>query len=260
MKFFIFFRQKGSCIFPMVFALCFVLTSVKVWSSGSVLSGLGSVLQNQGFESWDNNLPQYWFGSASSIAEASVYQSAEAHSGEYSCRLVRTQKGHVRFSSASLALTAGLYRLSYYVKGGGCIRNSYYNGASYASYSDYDTLSNDQQWKYKVYEFELKKDADVQLLYSLCSTDTVGLFIDDVLFENIASNLDDNQLKSPSVWIVPEGLSIDLPELSKLILYDMLGRTIFNEDVEGYKTIALSRGVYLLKIGNRSSAIKLYIP
>jgi|GEM_PF-695693 hypothetical protein len=256
----IFLGQKRSRFLPVALCFCLVLLSVKVKSSEDYVSDSNNLLMNTGFEVWENNLPAHWFGSASSIPETSVYQSTEAHSGVSSCRLVRTQKTHVRFSSAPLELNTGFYKLSYYAKGSGCIRNSFYNGSSYAAYSDYDTLNNQQEWKKKVYEFELKKDAGVQLLFSLCLTDTIGLFVDDVLFESVAADLNQARDCSPLIWTAQGMLGLQLTQMQSLVIYDMLGRIVYKNLVQGTVSIALPRGLYLVKTADQSNPVKLYIP
>ncbi len=260
MSFFIFFGQKRSGFLPVALCLCLVFLSVNVRSSGVYVSESDNLLLNTGFEIWENNLPANWFGSASSIPEASVLQSTEAHSGESSCRLVRTQKSHVRFSSAPLVLSLGAYRFSYYVKGSGCIRNSFYNGSSYAAYSDYDTLNNQQEWTKKVYEIELKKDAEVQLLFSLCLTDSMGLFLDDVLFESIPAGLTQSTECPALIWTAQGLLHLQLPQQQPLVVYDMLGRNVFEKEVQGNLSVPLPRGYYLIKTANQAKPVKVYIP
>ncbi|MDD2559400.1 MAG: hypothetical protein PHE04_01855 [Bacteroidales bacterium] len=260
MSFFISFGQKRSRFLPAALCLCLVLLSVKVSSSEVYVSESDNLLLNTGFEIWEDNMPADWFGSASSIPEASVFKSSEAHSGESSCRLVRTQKSHVRFSSSPMTLSLGAYRFSYYVKGSGCIRNSFYNGSSYATYSDYDTLSNQQEWKKKVYEFELKKDAELQMLFSLCLTDSIGLFIDDVLFESIPADLEHSAESSPLIWSAQGVLKLQSPQQQALVVFDMLGRKVCENIVQGTFSIALPRGFYLVKTENQSKPQKVYIP
>jgi hypothetical protein len=260
MSLFISYGQKRSRFLPAALCLCLFLLSVKVCSSDAFVSETNNLLLNTGFEIWENDLPAYWFGSASSIPEASVFQCSDAHSGESSCRLVRTQKTHVRFSSAPLSLNLGAYRFSYYVKGSGCIRNSFYNGSSYAAYSDYDTLNNQKEWIEKVYEIELKKDVEVQLLFSLCLTDSTGLFIDDVLFESIPAGLNQSGEFSPLIWADQGLLNLQLPDLHALVVYDMLGRKVCEKEVQGNLSIPLPRGYYLIKLADQAKPVKVYIP
>jgi len=260
MSLFISYKQKRGRFLPALLCSCLVFLPVKAHSSNAYLSEANNLLLNTGFEIWENNLPAHWFGSASNIPETSVFQCAEAHSGESSCRLVRTQKTHVRFSSAPLFLNLGNYRLSYYVKGSGCIRNSFYNGSSYAAYSDYDTLSNQQEWMKKVYEFELKKDVEVQLLFSLCLTDSIGLFIDDVLFESIPAGLNRPVEFSPLIRTAQGLLQLQLPKPQSLVVYDMLGRKVCERNVQGDLSIPLSRGYYLIALSGQPKPVKVYIP
>lgn len=231
----------------MPLAVCFVLSSFVL--SVSAQDKIGN-LQNNGFEQWTDTLPTAWMASGSSIEPSSVFLSQDAYSGRYSCRLVRTQKAHVRFNSDSLFLPAGRYQFSYYVKGKGSIRNTYLNGKKYATYSPYDTLQQ-KEWKQIVYAFELKNEASIQMVFSICQTDSNGLWIDETKLESVASALSVPELSIPKIFTREGVLHLDLPSAGRLLVLDVSGRTIINQEVgQGSLEWTLPKGMYLLRFAD----------
>lgn len=217
-------------------------------------------MQNAGFESWQEDLPVSWFGSSSSISKSSVFISSEAYAGIYSCRLLRTQKTHVRFSSESISLTTGNYLLSYYVKGNGCIRNSFYNGTSYAAYSDYDTLAQNT-WKQVEYAFEVKKDANVQLLFSLCQTDTIGLFIDEVQLKSVLSSVTRPMEDMAQIWTSSNGLEIDLLYAREVRIFNTIGQLLYKKVLSsGLNMLPFPSGCYIVRFEEDDFCQKVIVP
>lgn len=218
-------------------------------------------LPNAGLELWQDGRPLYWTGSTGNIPPENLSPSAEAHTGQWACRLVRTQKQHVRWSSSPLSLQAGAYRLEYFVKGQGCLRNTYYSGMSYASYSPYDTVMT-TAWQRVIYTFELKRDLDsLQLIFSLCQTDTGGLYIDDVsLFRELPDSFAPCMGEDCQIRILPGGLkiSLDVPRLVQL--YDLSGHCLISRQVSDAAFFDLPAGFYLLRLPAVGRSLKLLIP
>lgn len=217
-------------------------------------------LPNAGLELWQDSLPLYWTGSTSSIPDEGISPSSDAHSGLWACQLVRTQKQHVRWSSCPLALPSGTYRLDYYVKGHGCLRNSYYSGTSYAPYAPYDTLSADD-WQLKSYAFELKRDMDsLQLIFSLCQTDKAGLFIDDVaLIRVLPDSFTPFHYDEYRIQSLSGGFRLSLASPAQVEVYDLSGHRLLDERVEGIKSFSLPRGFYLLHFPASRHTVKLSV-
>lgn len=223
-------------------------------------------LSNAGFEDWNNDCPVFWLGVSSNIDSSSVLPCEEAHTGRYACRLLRKQKTHVRFSSDTMSLEAGQYKLSYYAKGNGCIRNSYSylnnNGNfSVASYSQYDTLRN-SDWLKIEYVFELKKDYDaLQLVFSLCQTDENGLIIDDLLLEKVTTSLAEApRLSEMTCWSKGKQLQVEVSSATRLIVYNLLGEKVVQRNLSiGQHAFDLPSGTYLIK-SSEGITRKVFIP
>lgn len=234
--------------------VCTALGLTSLWAQNAVS------LQNTGFEFWQDDLPLSWFGSSSNIPKASVSKSTEAYSGNYSCCLLRTQKTHIRFGSEAVSLTAGNYQLSYFVKGNGCIRNSIYNGTSYAAYSDYDTLVG-SAWKQIEYAFVLKKEAEVQLLFSLCQTDTIGLFIDDVSLRPILSDVGTNVVEKPCVAVVSGVLHLKMTCEDLVCIFNPWGQMLYRSVLSaGVHLLPFPSGCYIVKVDKADCCQKVLIP
>ncbi len=144
-----------------------------------------NVLVNGSFEMWASGLPVDWLGTTTNIPEESVVRyDAAMHDGVFACQLQNTDSNHVRFTTAAMSLAAGRYTCSYWVLGGGEIRNSYYDG-DYASYvpAGY-TLIDDSGWQQIRYSFNVAADIVnvFELIFSVRNTnpDMNHLVIDDV--------------------------------------------------------------------------------
>lgn len=227
---------------------------------GSLRADRAVNLPNAGLELWQDSVPLYWSGSTSNIPPEGVFPSSDAHSGLWACQLVRTQKQHVRWSSSPLALPSGSYRLEYYVKGQGCLRNSYYSGTAYAAYAPYDTLSTDD-WLKKSYVFELKRDLDsLQLIFSLCQTDKQGLLIDDVaLMRVLPDSFTPFHYDEYQVQALAGGFRLYLASPARVQVYDLSGHCLIDERVEGIKSFSLPRGFYLLHLPASHRTLKLSV-
>ncbi len=229
--------------------------------SNTVMGQVFVNLSNAGFEQWTGEgLPAHWFGSASNLAASNVQDSEDAYLGTRCCRLVRTQKSHARFSSCPMALSKGNYRMNYYVKGVGAIRNTYYSGSSYANYSEFDTLQT-SVWQLKTYEFELKKDLDsLQLVFSICQTDTVGLFIDEVSLAQLPSTglSDVADASKVSVSVSEKIVRILTEQPLQVTVTDLSGR----ECISAFTPLEceLPEGLYIVRIPETGVCRKVLVP
>lgn len=126
-------------------------------------------LVNGNFESWTGDQPTGW-KSASTASSATLAQSTDAHGGSYAVLVKGDESKNVRLATQELALAAGTYTFSFWVKptteDAMQVRPGYVpvtdgKAGSY-SYGDYATLS--AGWQQVSYEFTLSADATVCLV------------------------------------------------------------------------------------------------
>lgn len=208
------------------------------------------VLENADFENWVDSIPVAWYGGTSNIDSSAVSPSEDAYSGKFACCLVKTQKTHARFSSQPFPLKEGYYQLTYYAKGKGDIRNSYFKGKSYDAYSEYVSLS-EKEWTKIDYIFHVKADLDsVELIFSVASTSKEGVLIDALSLQTtekptalLSASVDNMQIASRD-----EQVFVDVKQSCTLQVFDVLGRLVLQESLpEGRSSFELERGVYLLR-------------
>jgi len=136
-----------------------------------------------GFELIDNGNFRHWNGSKSSIANSAITAlTAEVHGGLSAVNLVSDTTSHKRFTSVAARWEAGDYTCKYFVKGHGDIRNNYFDGTNYATYSDY-TVVDSMDWIEVTYTFTLAAASDTfEFIFSLRNTnsDKNHLSIDDI--------------------------------------------------------------------------------
>lgn len=146
-----------------------------------------NLLTNGSFESWTDGKPDGWFGSKTNIAVSKAIESADAQDGAKSLNLINTGSSHKRFTSQPFNLTADTaYTLTYYIKGEGEVRNSFFNGnidsngGGYATYSPYTTASG--SWQQVTYTFETDVDVtDMEMIFSVRNTSEEGILIDNAV-------------------------------------------------------------------------------
>lgn len=219
-------------------------------------------LENADFEQWNDSIPVAWYGETSNIDSSAVVPSEDAYAGKYACRLIKTQKTHARFSSHAFPLKAGYYQLSYYAKGEGDIRNSYYKGSSYDAYSEYVSLSGNE-WKKIDYVFQVKSDLKaVELIFSVASTSKEGVLIDALSLQTTEKP---NALEAVSMqhltFATQEGkLLVEAYQPCRLQLYDVLGQMLVQEELQqGSTSFDLERGVYLMRVNEAEAVQKISI-
>ena len=128
-----------------------------------------TTLTNGNFETWADGLPTGW-KSASSASNATLSQSTDAHGGSYSVNVNGNESSNKRLASQEIALTAGTYTFSFYVKATtsdaaqarpGYVPVTDGTAGSY-TYGDYANLTTN--WTQISYEFTLDADATVCLV------------------------------------------------------------------------------------------------
>lgn len=153
----------------------------------SMTLGAQNLLTNGSFEDWTDGKPDAWFGEKTNIAASKVLESSEAQDGAKSVNLISEASGHKRFTSQAFDLQANSsYTLTYFVKGEGEVRNSYFNGnpdssgSGFATYSAYTAATSD--WQEVTYVFATEDDfTGVEIVFSMRNTSEEGIFIDNVV-------------------------------------------------------------------------------
>src|SRR5690606_20480885 len=131
--------------------------------SASMLLSAQNILQNGSFEDWTDGVPDFWNGSKTNISLSKVLESSDAQDGSKSVELINDASGHKRFTSQGYNLNPNsTYTLTFYAKGSGEVRNSFYNGnpdstgSGFATYSPYTTVNS--SWQKVTYVFETDVD------------------------------------------------------------------------------------------------------
>lgn len=126
-----------------------------------------NLVANSGFEAWSGSTPEGW-KSTNSASNATLAQSTDAHSGNYSVKVGFTASQNKRLGSKEYTLAPGTYVMSFYVKGDGQVRPGYVpTGAdgklgSYVYGSFANTTASD--WTLVTYEFTLEATTVVNFL------------------------------------------------------------------------------------------------
>ena len=246
-------------VLGLLAVLLMSLISSKAWAEQITLA-------NADFEewNWNDSVPLQWLGTTSNIDVNAVTPDRDAYSGNYACRLVKTQKTHARFSSQTLALKAGNYQLSYYAKGSGNVRNSYHKGTSYDPYSEYTALS-ENEWKKIDYTFEVKADIDsAEIIFSVASTSKDGILIDALSLQTVAkveTALSEHTVDALKFMVSKENLSVDAAQACQLQVFDVLGKKVLENTLSvGVNSFSLESGLYLVLVNGQESVQKIYIP
>lgn len=154
--------------------------------SASMFLGAQNILQNGSFENWTGGLPDFWNGSKTNIAQSKILESSDAQDGSKSVELINDASGHKRFTSQGYNLNPNsTYTLTFYAKGSGEVRNSFYNGnpdssgSGFATYTPYTTVNS--SWQKITYVFETDVDVTgVEIVFSVRNTAAEdGVLIDN---------------------------------------------------------------------------------
>ncbi|MDL2223433.1 carbohydrate binding domain-containing protein [Bacteroidales bacterium OttesenSCG-928-M11] len=145
-----------------------------------------NIIQNGGFELWDNTIPVGWGGYETS--NSNVYAKSEnSHFGFYSTELIRTIENPYRFSTKGISLEKDhSYSFSYYAKGKGDINTGLYFGESRIEDENNIVSINSNEWTLYTHTFEPEisgTEDDAEFYFSFSNTN--GLFVDDVVITAI---------------------------------------------------------------------------
>lgn len=148
-----------------------------------VATSFGQIFQSN-LSSWSGGDPTDFMGSATSIASSSVVEvTAGANYGTSMAALINAGTSHKRFTTKSLAVTAGsTYEIKFWISGAtGDIRTNYYNvtSASWGTYNSYVTVTSTQTMVTQTVTLAATCDS-AQFIISLRNTDATGIFLDSV--------------------------------------------------------------------------------
>lgn len=146
---------------------------------------------NGDFETWVNGLPNNW-KTASTAGNATLSQSTDAHSGNYSVRVGGTTSGNKRLGYKEMTLKAGTYTMKFYAKAatetGASVRPGYTpvdadNKAGSYAYGDYTNDITNSEWVEVTHEFTLEADTRLALVIMNAKNPGADVLIDDFTFE-----------------------------------------------------------------------------
>lgn len=126
---------------------------------------------NGGFEAWTNGVPDQWLSTTTASTKNTVSQSTDARTGSYSVLVAGTTSGNNRLASTELALEAGEYTMTFYVKpeeDGGSVRPGFVpvtdgKVGSYV-YGDYVNEIPAGEWTLVTHTFSLSAASTVNLV------------------------------------------------------------------------------------------------
>lgn len=132
-----------------------------------------NLITNSGFEEWSDSKPTDWIESTS-VSNATVEQSTDAHTGNYSVVVKGTSSSNKRFASKKYTLAAGTYVISAYVKTNGSEAGHYRLGyvkvtadnkadGSY-NYDDDAAQAAPTSWTEATFEFTLQEESTISIL------------------------------------------------------------------------------------------------
>ena len=157
---------------------------------GGEVSG-NSLIANGDFEAWTNGLPSNW-KTASTAGNATLSQSTDAHSGNYSVCVGGTTSGNKRLGYKEMTLKAGTYTMKFYAKAatetGASVRPGYTpvdadDKAGTYVYGDYSNGLTNSEWVEVTYEFTLEADTRLSLVIMNSKNPGANVFIDDFTLE-----------------------------------------------------------------------------
>ena len=134
------------------------------------ISAQTNIASNPGFENWEGEVAVDWAGPIGH--NATVSQSTDARTGNYSIAVSGVASSNKRLASKSYTLAAGTYTFSVYVKANGdeagVCRLGYVsvvdgNAGSY-TYESASASATTAEWTERVYEFTLAEETEIALI------------------------------------------------------------------------------------------------
>lgn len=187
----------------------------------------GNYVVNGNFETWADGLPTNW-KSSTTASNATLTQSADAHSGQYSVNIASTD-ANKRLAYKELVLAAGTYTFAFYAKAGEGNENPE-ACPGYAplkadgsmgnySYSDYVNLSSD--WTLVSYTFTLAATTKLNLVV-MNPKKTGNILVDDA------------SLVAGDQPLVIRGISAEEKlDLSKAVIFNICGKRVKDMSQKG---------------------------
>lgn len=139
------------------------------------MSAQTELLENGGFETWEDGVATNWQSSNSASSKGKLVQSTDARTGDYAALLkcdpnnnLKNAK-NLRMAYKELNLKAGTYKMSFYAKGGqvrpgyAISDNGSIDGQSGYKYGSYATLSA-TEWTLVEHEFTLEASTTINLV------------------------------------------------------------------------------------------------
>ena len=146
---------------------------------------------NGDFETWVDGLPNNW-KTASTAGNATLSQSTDAHSGNYSVCVAGTTSSNKRIGYKEMTLKAGTYTMKFYAKAatetGASVRPGYTpvddaNKAGTYVYGDYTNGITTSEWVEVTHEFTLEADTRLSLVIMNAKNPGGNVLIDDFTLE-----------------------------------------------------------------------------
>ena len=146
---------------------------------------------NGDFETWVDGLPNNW-KTASTAGNATLSQSTDAHSGNYSVCVAGTTSGNKSIGYKEMTLKAGTYTMKFYAKAatetGASVRPGYTpvdaeNKAGNYVYGDYTNDITTSEWVEVTHEFTLEADTRLSLVIMNSKNPGGNVLIDDFTLE-----------------------------------------------------------------------------
>ena len=134
------------------------------------ISAQTNIASNPGFENWEDEVAVDWAGPIGH--NATVSQSTDARTGNYSIAVAGNAKSNKRLASKSYTLAAGTYTFSVHVKANGTevghCRLGYVpvvdgKAGSY-TYESANASATTAEWTERVYEFTLAEETTIALI------------------------------------------------------------------------------------------------
>ena len=201
------------------------------------MAGFAQINSNSSFESWTGGFPDGWKGSKTNIANASIVQVTDAHTGNYACML-KTTTSHKRFTTQPMAMVAGQqYTISYWAKGHAKIRTARYDNA-YSEYNPYHEVNSQTYIQFVDTVTAAASVSNGEFIISVLdfSSEATGdsIIIDDVEI-NYYPPVDENTVATPiinvsgtqvgSSYLSPATVSISTITSNASIYYTVDGST-----------------------------------
>ena len=146
---------------------------------------------NGDFETWVDGVPNNW-KTASTAGNATLSQSTDAHSGNYSVCVAGTTSGNKRIGYKEMTLKAGTYTMKFYAKAatetGASVRPGYTpvdaeNKAGNYVYGDYTNDITTSEWVEVTHVFTLEADTRLALVIMNSKNPGGNVLIDDFTLE-----------------------------------------------------------------------------